>query len=257
MKSLRFLSSAFNSGDPGVPPKLKPFNSHTGKLSSVLWKGAVCMAAIVAVLSITPEAMARGVLKRGSAGPEVARLQAALGIHADGLFGRQTASAVASFQRACGLHVDGIAGPQTLSALFGGSCGHQPVADACIDPCVDPCPDPCASDDYDGYYDERRSSDDCEEGFPCYPPNRINQFGNRFPSRAYTGGQYVVVVPNGTPESLTQVRRYVPTAFPDATLAGSFINAGQFDDYATAARTVDLLEGVGFRAQVNYREYYR
>jgi peptidoglycan hydrolase-like protein with peptidoglycan-binding domain len=196
--------------------------------------------------------MARGTLRPGLAGPEVARLQAALGIHVDGLYGRQTASAVAAYQRACGLLVDGIAGPQTLSSLYGGGCsgGYVPIAD---------CGDPChSSGSYEGYYDEddRYSDDDCEGEYPCYPTNRINQFGNRFPSRAYTGGQYVVVVPNNSPDSLTQVRRYVPTAFPDATLAGGFINAGQFDDYATAARTVDLLEGVGFDAQVNYREYY-
>jgi hypothetical protein len=97
--------------------------------------------------------------------------------------------------------------------------------------------------------------DDCD-GYPCYPSNRINPLGNRFPERAYSGGQYVVVVPDNAPQDLVRVREYVPGAFPDATLDGGFINAGQFNDYATAARTVDLLQGVGFDAQVAYREYY-
>ena len=56
-------------------------------------------------------------LKRGSKGPQVVSLQRALGIPADGIFGRQTARAVRRFQRSRGLAVDGVAGPATLSAL--------------------------------------------------------------------------------------------------------------------------------------------
>jgi hypothetical protein len=253
MKSLKSISSTVSThsgGDPGIPPKRRT-------LTWQFWRGILSLAAIAAVFSVTPEAVARGTLRPGLAGPEVARLQAALGIHVDGLYGRQTTSAVAAFQRACGLLVDGIAGPQTLSSLYGGGCsgGYVPIAEHCGDPCY-------SSGRFEGYYDEDdryddyRHSDDCEGEYPCYPPNRINELGNRFPSRAYAGGQYVVVVPDNGPEDLTRVRRYVPTAFPDATLAGGFINAGQFNDYATAARTVDLLEGVGFNAQVAYREYY-
>jgi resuscitation-promoting factor RpfB len=52
-----------------------------------------------------------------AAGSSVAALQRALGITADGIYGRQTRRAVRSFQRAHGLTVDGIAGPQTLGAL--------------------------------------------------------------------------------------------------------------------------------------------
>jgi len=251
MKSLRFMHSAKNGGDSRVPPKLKTFNSLTQKLSSVLRRGSLSTVVLASLLLYTPAALATGVLRLGMAGPAVAQLQSALGIPVDGLFGRQTKAAVIAFQRSCGLAVDGIAGPQTLSALHSGRCG---VPVACAEPCVapDPCPEPCYTEDYEDY-------DECVDTdgrFPCYPPNRINELGNRFPTRAYTGGQYVVVVPSNGPEDLRQVRLYVPGAFPDATLAGGFINAGQFDDYATAARTVDLLEGVGFDAQVAYREYY-
>jgi peptidoglycan hydrolase-like protein with peptidoglycan-binding domain len=50
-------------------------------------------------------------------GVDVATVQRALGVAADGIFGPQTRRAVKRFQRANGLIVDGIVGPQTLAAL--------------------------------------------------------------------------------------------------------------------------------------------
>lgn len=57
------------------------------------------------------------ILKLGSRGPAVARVQRALRIAADGVFGPQTRRAVRAFQRRHGLAVDGIVGPQTRKAL--------------------------------------------------------------------------------------------------------------------------------------------
>src|SRR5439155_2231423 len=62
-----------------------------------------------------------GTLHRGSRGPAVAAMQAALGIPADGIYGPQTRRAVREFQSAHGLAVDGIYGPLTRAALAGGS----------------------------------------------------------------------------------------------------------------------------------------
>ena len=61
-----------------------------------------------------------GDLKLGSRGPAVAAVQRALGIPADGIFGRQTRRAVRTFQRTHGLVVDGVIGPVTRGALGGG-----------------------------------------------------------------------------------------------------------------------------------------
>lgn len=57
------------------------------------------------------------ILKRGLKGAPVRRLQAKLGITADGDFGPGTERAVRDFQKANGLEVDGIAGPDTFTAM--------------------------------------------------------------------------------------------------------------------------------------------
>jgi len=50
-------------------------------------------------------------------GTDVAALQQALGVPADGVMGPQTRAAIKRFQRRHGLAVDGVAGPQTRAAL--------------------------------------------------------------------------------------------------------------------------------------------
>src|SRR5687768_715687 len=62
------------------------------------------------------------VLKRGSRGEAVTRVQRALvaagfSVGIDGIFGGQTETAVKEFQRRKGLTVDGKVGPNTLRAL--------------------------------------------------------------------------------------------------------------------------------------------
>jgi len=60
-----------------------------------------------------------GVLKKGSTGENVKRMQAELGLEADGVFGSGTESAVKKWQAANGLAADGIVGPKTLAKLLG------------------------------------------------------------------------------------------------------------------------------------------
>ena len=58
------------------------------------------------------------VYKRGSIGEQVKQIQKALGLKADGVFGRATEDAVKNFQRANGLTADGKVGPKTLEKLM-------------------------------------------------------------------------------------------------------------------------------------------
>jgi len=57
------------------------------------------------------------VLKRGDRGKSVRKLQDALDVSADGVFGSQTERAVKRFQRSKGLTADGVVGPDTRDAL--------------------------------------------------------------------------------------------------------------------------------------------
>jgi peptidoglycan hydrolase-like protein with peptidoglycan-binding domain len=57
------------------------------------------------------------ILKSGMKGAPIRRLQAKLGVTADGDFGPGTRQAVMDYQKANGLAVDGIAGPDTFAAM--------------------------------------------------------------------------------------------------------------------------------------------
>src|SRR3954454_22689684 len=68
--------------------------------------------------AIAPAAPAH-YLRVGSQGPDVVRIQAALGQTPDGVFGPRTDAAVRIFQARNGLASDGIVGPHTWGSLFG------------------------------------------------------------------------------------------------------------------------------------------
>jgi putative chitinase len=59
------------------------------------------------------------VLRRGSKGDMVKKMQAKLGLTADGDFGPGTEAALKKWQSANGLTADGVAGPKTMTKLLG------------------------------------------------------------------------------------------------------------------------------------------
>ena len=65
------------------------------------------------------------VLKLGSKGEEVKKIQAALGLVADGVFGPKTLEAVKKFQKEHGLVVDGIVGEKTLAKMLNNTVSQQ------------------------------------------------------------------------------------------------------------------------------------
>src|SRR5215210_3573030 len=73
-----------------------------------------------------------GMLRKGDRGPAVASVQRALGIPADGIFGRQTRRAVRAFQARNGLEVDGVVGPITRGALASRSGSRGPAPSRAI-----------------------------------------------------------------------------------------------------------------------------
>lgn len=59
------------------------------------------------------------VLRKGSTGDDVKRIQRVLGVTVDGIFGTETEQALKQFQRKKGITVDGIFGNQSYQAMFG------------------------------------------------------------------------------------------------------------------------------------------
>lgn len=89
---------------------------------------------------ITPEPTVFTLIKEGSEGEDVARVQQRLielGYlrgEADGKYGRATNLAVQSFQKAAGLDVDGMTGEKTADALFADNAPHAPEPTASLAP---------------------------------------------------------------------------------------------------------------------------
>lgn len=80
---------------------------------------ALALAAALIVCALAAPAAPAKPLKRGAHGASVKRLQRALHLRADGIFGRGTSRSVKRFQRRHHLHPDGIVGPATWRAIRG------------------------------------------------------------------------------------------------------------------------------------------
>jgi peptidoglycan DL-endopeptidase CwlO len=110
----------------------KRIAAQPGFLPQARMAGATLVVAAVAAALPNPSGSATGrakssggatrvhveLLKVGSRGPAVARVQRALGLRADGVFGPKTKRAVRAFQKRHGLLADGVVGPRTRKALF-------------------------------------------------------------------------------------------------------------------------------------------
>lgn len=72
------------------------------------------------------------IYKKGSRGDEVVKIQKAVGVSADGVYGARTKEAVAMWQRAHGLTADGIVGHKTWVAMFGEDMPSEAVADGVV-----------------------------------------------------------------------------------------------------------------------------
>jgi putative chitinase len=73
-------------------------------------------------------------IRNGSKGPEVKKIQEKLGLVADGIFGKNTEAAVKAWQKANGLKDDGIVGPSTLGKMGIGLSSSAQPAPASIPP---------------------------------------------------------------------------------------------------------------------------
>jgi Meckel syndrome type 1 protein len=110
----RKQASAAVSAAMVVSPSAAAFAAAGGGGGS----GSHMAAASAANRAIAPGAPSE-FLRLGSTGPDVVRVQAALGQVPDGIFGPRTDAAVHIFQARNGLASDGIVGPHTWGTLFG------------------------------------------------------------------------------------------------------------------------------------------
>src|SRR4051812_2742775 len=86
-------------------------------ISSARRRAGAALAACALLLAMPSGALALPTLHHGDRGRSVERLQHALHIAADGVFGRATVRAVKRFQRRHGLHADGVVGASTWRML--------------------------------------------------------------------------------------------------------------------------------------------
>lgn len=117
----RNLNEVADTGD--VVKLTKIINGGDIGLADRQARYAKAMAALGGHISAPTAAAAPaasgGVLRRGSKGDDVKKMQAALGLTADGDFGPGTEAALKKWQAANGLTADGVAGPKTLAKLIG------------------------------------------------------------------------------------------------------------------------------------------
>lgn len=106
------MTKLVNGGTIGLDDRKKHYEHNLAVLG-----GAVHISEVRVSPQIT-DAVTQTV-KRGSQGETIKKLQAALGMKADGVFGIGTEATLKSWQAKNGLVADGVAGPKTLAKLIG------------------------------------------------------------------------------------------------------------------------------------------
>jgi putative chitinase len=101
------LTKKINGGDIGLADR----QARYAKAMAALGGKIDTSAPVTSAVSET--------LRRGSKGEAVKRMQAKLGLTADGDFGPGTEAALKKWQAANGLTADGVVGPKTLAKLLG------------------------------------------------------------------------------------------------------------------------------------------
>jgi putative chitinase len=102
------LTKKINGGDIGLADRQARYAKAMAALGGKIDTSAP---------AVSPAASG-GTLRRGSNGDEVKKMQAKLGLAADGDFGPGTEAALKKWQSANGLTADGVAGPKTLAKLL-------------------------------------------------------------------------------------------------------------------------------------------
>jgi putative chitinase len=102
------LTKKINGGDIGLADRQARYAKAMAALGGK----------IDAVAPAAAPAASGGTLRRGSKGDDVKKMQAKLGLVADGDFGPGTEAALKKWQAANGLTADGVAGPKTLAKLL-------------------------------------------------------------------------------------------------------------------------------------------
>lgn len=105
---VKALTKKINGGDIGLADRQARYAKAMAALGGKVSENAAQAA----------PAASTGILRLGSTGPEVKRMQAALRIPSDGQFGPGTEAALKKWQAAHGLTVDGVAGPKTMAKLL-------------------------------------------------------------------------------------------------------------------------------------------
>lgn len=103
------MTKIINGGDIGLADRQARY-----KKAMEVFGGKVALKPVAEAAS---ESAATATLKKGSKGELVKKMQAVLGLSADGDFGPGTEAALKKWQASKGLTADGVAGPKTLAAM--------------------------------------------------------------------------------------------------------------------------------------------